>query len=292
MKVVKKTVDGGGNVYKPSSPFIARVVENSRLSDDQSPDDIRHIVLDIKGGGILYKEGQSIGILVPGEDERGKRHRPRLYSISSPRGGESDVDTVSLTIKRIVYTDPDSGKEMRGLASNYICDRKPGDEVEITGPIGRTFFLPEEDTTNLIMVAVGTGIAPFRAFIHHIYRERRSWKGNVMLFFGSKTGLESLYMNEKNDDIAQYYEEETFRAFQALSDTGERKLVQHKMQENREELWEMFKSGNFSFYLCGLKGVEESVNLLFTEMAEKEGANWDEMQARFKEEGRWHVEVY
>lgn len=292
MKIIQKTVDSGGTVYKPSAPFNATILENERITGDDSADDIRHITIDIQDSGILYKEGQSIGILAPGENEKGKRHRPRLYSIASPRGGESSMNTIALTIKRVLFTDPDTGKEVRGLASNYTCDLKPGEQIQITGPVGRTFLLPEDDHTDLIMVAVGTGIAPFRAFIHHIYRERRSWQGKVLLFFGAKTGLESLYMNDKNSDISQYYDEETFTAFQALSQEGSQQYVQDKMQENREELWKIIKDKNFSFYLCGLRGVEDGVTGIFSDLAAAEGLDWSQMQAAFKEEGRWHIEVY
>ena len=65
----------------------------------------------------------------------GKPHLPRLYSVSSPRDGERpNYNNLSLTVKR----------EPGGLCSNYVCDLKPGDEVQVTGPFGATFLMPDD----------------------------------------------------------------------------------------------------------------------------------------------------
>ncbi len=291
MDLEKTEVNKEGTVYKPSSPFEATLVSNERISSEESPDDIRHIVINVADSGINYIEGQSIGIIPPyGPNE--ERPRVRLYSIASPRKGEVGKDTLALTIKRVIFEDAETGEEVRGLASNYICDAKPGDKINITGPVGRTFFLPKDDRTNLIMIAVGTGIAPFRAFIRHIYLERKSWEGKILLFYGAKTGMESLYMNDRNNDIGQYYEEETFTAYQALSQVGDKSHVQDQLTNNQDLVWEIIQEGNFAFYICGLKGVEEGTEKIFTELAQNEGKNWDEMHQQFKKEGRWHIEVY
>ena len=51
----------------------------------------------------------------------------------------------------------------KGVCSNFLCDTKPGDEVMLTGPAGKVMLMPEKNTeTDLIMVATGTGIAPYR----------------------------------------------------------------------------------------------------------------------------------
>ena len=143
------------------------------------------------------------------------------------------------------------------------------------------------------MVAVGTGIAPFRAFIHHIYREHGGWGGQVQLFFGAKTGMESVYMNDENNDIGQYFTHETFKAFQALSraQTGKKVYVQDKIAEAKQ-LWGCITEGNFCFYLCGLKGLEEGVDQVFAGWAAEEGLDWAAMKAGFVEQGRWNIEVY
>ncbi|MDT8446719.1 MAG: ferredoxin--NADP(+) reductase [bacterium] len=301
LQLIEKVVPADGEVYKPSDPFLAPVVENRRLTPEDS-EDVRHIVLDISRSGMRYVEGQSIGIVPPGVDEKGKRHRPRLYSIASARCGEigCDIDnkatTVTLCVKRVVYQD-ESGQEVRGLASNHLCDAQPGDDLQMTGPIGRKFLLPADDSNHLIMIAVGTGIAPFRAFVQYIYGDHGSWGGKVKLFYGAKTGLETLYMNEQSNDIGQYYTQETFEAIRALSreettESGKRVYVQDKIARQKDELWTLIKEGHFCLYICGLKGMEEGVDQVLSGWASAEGLDWEEMKKGFKDNGRWNVEVY
>ena len=72
---------------------------------------------------------QSIGIIAPGTDKDGKPHIIRLYSIASPREGEkTGANNLSLTVKR----------EPNGVCSNYVCDLKKGDQVQVTGPFGNS----------------------------------------------------------------------------------------------------------------------------------------------------------
>lgn len=281
-----------GIVYKPSSPWKARLIENKRITHKDSNDDIRHLLIDVKDSGMEILEGQSIGIVVPGTNEEGKNHRIRLYSISSPREGEGAERAIALTVKRVIYNDETTGEPKKGLASNYLCDLKSGDELNITGPVGRTFLLPEDKTKDIIMIALGTGIAPFRAFIHHMYREKGDWQGRVLLFFGAKSGLESLYMNDENNDIGQYYTRETFTAFKALSDKGERQLVQHKMRDNIELIWDIMKKDNFELFICGIKGIEENIGEVFQGIAAGQGLSWNDLYNKYKTEKRWHIEVY
>src|SRR5262249_9368769 len=144
-----------------------------------------------------YLEGQSLGVLTPGLDERGRAIKLRLYSIASTHMGDNGRGkTASLCVKRVVYDDPDTGEEHRGVASNYLCDLTPGDPVSITGPSGKHLLLPGDPASNLILVATGTGIAPFRAFLRRIFLERPDWTGAVYLVFGVRTQAECLYRDE------------------------------------------------------------------------------------------------
>ena len=88
--------------------------------------------------------------LPPGTDETGKAHKVRLYSIASPEAGEDGRGNVVCTpVKRVVdeYWPPDNGAARRrglfmGVCSNYLCDLEVGEEVRITGPVGKRFLLP------------------------------------------------------------------------------------------------------------------------------------------------------
>ena len=91
------------------------------------------------------------------------------------------------------------------------------DLITFTGPYGDAFVIPEDPETNLLMIGTGTGIAPFRAFIQHIYEKQPNWRGKVRLFYGARTGTETLYRNDLKDDLTNYYSRETFEAFEGLS---------------------------------------------------------------------------
>lgn len=67
----------------------------------------------------------------------GAPHNVRLYSIASTRYGDKfDGRTASLCVRRAVYYDPETGKEdpsKNGICSNFLCNSKPGDKIQLTG---------------------------------------------------------------------------------------------------------------------------------------------------------------
>ncbi|KAH8047046.1 NADPH-hemoprotein reductase [Aureococcus anophagefferens] len=100
--------------------------------------------------------------------------------------------TTSLCVRRATYWDPEMGKDdpaKKGVCSNFICDSKPGDPIKMTGPSGKVMLMPEEKAdTDYIMVATGTGIAPYRSFIRRLFTETtpagEAYKGTAWLFLG------------------------------------------------------------------------------------------------------------
>jgi len=283
------------NLYRPASPFRGKALENINLTPNDPDNDVRHVVLDLTGSGLTYFEGQSIGIVPPGIDAKGKPHKLRLYSIASSRVGDhKDGNTVSLCVKRVVYKHPETGETVRGVASNFICDLNPGDEVMITGPTGKTFLLPEDPTANLVLIATGTGIAPFRAFLRRIFDEMETpWQGKVWLFFGMQNSNSYLY----RDELAGFVSKGNFRISEAISREqknaqGGRMYVQHRIAEHAEELWNLISGGNTYTYICGLKGMENGIDEAFAGVAVGQGITWSEYQFKLKQEGFWHVETY
>lgn len=285
------------NIYRPKDPYVGKAVDNIRLTPEDSPNDVRHVVLDLSEGSLRYIEGQSIGIVPPGTDANGKPHKLRLYSIASSRiGDHKDSKTVSLCVKRVVYKHPETGAEVRGVASNHICSLKPGDPVMITGPVGKSFLLPEDPTMNIVMIATGTGIAPFRAFLRHIYDEMPApWQGEVWLFFGVQTSVDLLY----HDELAAYTEKTggKFKLVTAISREqknaeGGRMYVQHRIAEHADTLWSMIQQRNTCTYICGLRGMEDGIDVAFTTAAAKQGLEWPAYQFELKQSDLWHVETY
>ncbi len=230
--------------YDTDTRYQATVVSSERITPTESAEEVRELVLTVDRAEFPYQIGQSIGILAPGSADFGKDHHFRLYSVADLPGTDAaGTPQIKICVRRCFYIDQYSGEEYPGVASNYLCDLTPGEKISITGPFGLVFEVPDELDANLILIGTGTGIAPFRAFVKHIYKHVPDWEGKVWLLFGAKSGLEMLYMNDKKDDFAQYYDEDTFEAFKALSprpNWADPIAWDRAIAERGEELWAMF----------------------------------------------------
>jgi sulfite reductase alpha subunit-like flavoprotein len=152
-----------------------------------------------------FTTGQSLSVIPPGIDaSNGRKHKPRLYSIASTRYGDLlDGNTISLCVRRAEYIDPITGEKdptKQGVCSNFLCNVKPGDEVSVAGPVGKTMLLPKDPTKDVIMIATGTGIAPFRGFLHRLFMEntlaRHMFGGSAWLVLGVPVSGGLLYDEE------------------------------------------------------------------------------------------------
>lgn len=241
-----------------SHRYPATLLSSERITPPDPEPEVRHLVLQLPDRGFDYLEGQSIGVLAPGPHDFGNTHHLRLYSIASARQGENQRrNTLSLCVRRCFYIDDISGEQYPGKASNFLCDAQPGETLQITGPYGSRFQVPSDESSNLLMVGAGTGIAPFRAFIKHIYQEHQGWQGKVRLFYGAKTGMELLYWNDLKKDLALYYDQASFQAFEALSPRpafDAPPALDRVLIENSREVWDLVQSPKTFVYLAGLTG--------------------------------------
>jgi ferredoxin--NADP+ reductase len=281
--------------YDISQPYQAQVVRSERITAEESGVEVRHIVLDVPDSTFQYVEGQSVGVLAPGSPQFGNPVHFRLYSIASARQGENgDMSQISLCVRRCFYVDDVSGEQYPGVASNYLCDRQPGDVIQLSGPYGRQFTVPRDPNANLLMIGIGTGIAPFRAFIKHIYDERHNWQGKVRLFYGAQTGTELLYMNDVKNDIGQYYNDKTFLAFEALSPRphfDEPADLGARLEENRAEIWELLQDPQTHVYVAGLESLREMLDAAMVKVAGSEAA-WRATKDQLESDGRWSELLY
>jgi ferredoxin--NADP+ reductase len=280
--------------YDFEQTFTATVKETSRITPEES-DEIRNIVLEVGDKGFKFDVGQNIGVLVPGPHELGQEEHFRLYTIANtPETSNGDLPTVEICVKRVSYLDDVSGERYKGVASHYLCDRKPGDQIKISGPYGLAFDVPEDKSSDLLMISLGTGIAPFRAFVKHIYKDLGGWSGKVRLFYGAKSGLEMLYMNDKQNDFVNYYDEETFKAFAAVSPRPHMDdpiPLDEALEKNAQEVWEMILKPNTHVYVAGLEKMVEPLDKAFAKMAG--GADkWENRKAELKAGKRWKELIY
>ncbi len=281
--------------YDISNPYEAKVVSTERLTPDEYEDEVRHIVVEISHPGFIHVEGQNIGVLVPGPHKFGNENHFRLYSIASSRKGEDGKGTeISLCVRRCFYIDDVSGELERGIASNYLCDLKKGNKIKITGPYNSAFTMPQDNDTNLLLIGAGTGIAPFRAFVKHIYEERGGWKGKVRLFYGARTGMEMLYMNKMKNDLGKYYDKETFKAFEALSPRPhfkEQANIGKKLEDNAQEVWEMLNDSKTCVFIAGIEKAFDNLDRTMSTIAGSD-EKWLERKTTLQQEERWSELLY
>lgn len=291
------------NIYRPNAPYIGQCMSNEELVGEGGIGTVRHLKFDISGGDLRYLEGQSIGIIPPGTDKNGKPEKLRLYSIASTRHGDNvDDKTVSLCVRQLEYKHPETGEMIYGVCSTHLCNLKPGDDVKITGPVGKEMLLPQDPNANVIMMATGTGIAPFRAYLWRMFKQEEraanpdySFNGLAWLIFGIPTSPNILY-REELEQLQQQYSD-NFRLTCAISreqknSQGGRMYIQDRVAEHADELWSLIQQENTHTYICGLKGMEGGIDEALSAAAQKQGVNWMDYQKELKKAGRWHVETY
>jgi sulfite reductase (NADPH) flavoprotein alpha-component len=216
--------------------------------------------------------------------------QPRLYSISSsPR---VDPDRVALTVDTVRY--PVGARTRLGVASTFIADRlAPNAKVRAYVQKAQGFGLPADPSVPIIMIGPGTGIAPFRAFLH----ERMAVKapGRNWLFFGHQ---HSRYDFFYEDELAG------MKAAGALTrltlawsrDSEEKIYVQHRMREVGRDLWAWIADGAH-VYVCGdAKHMAKDVERALVDVVAAFGARTTDQAIAFvtdlKKAGRYQADVY
>ncbi|NEO75635.1 ferredoxin--NADP reductase [Moorena sp. SIO4G3] len=287
------------NTYRPKNPFIGKCISNEQLVREGGIGNCRHLKFDLSGSELRYLEGQSIGIIPDGTDDKGKPHKLRLYSIASTRHGDDlDDKTVSLCVRQLQYKHPETGETVNGVCSTFLCNMNPGDDVKITGPVGKEMLLPSDPNANIIMMATGTGIAPFRAFLWRMFKEQHEdykFKGLAWLIFGISTTPNILYKDDL--EAMQQNNPDNFRLTYAISreqknSEGGKMYIQHRVAEHADELWKLMQEPNTHTYICGLKGMEGGIDEALTAAAAKEDVDWTTYRQQMKKAHRWHVETY
>jgi sulfite reductase (NADPH) flavoprotein alpha-component len=216
--------------------------------------------------------------------------QPRLYSISSSHN--ATPGKLSLTVDCVRYV---IGKRRRlGLASTFLAERiNPGDELKVYVQKAHGFALPQDPKTPIIMIGPGTGIAPFRAFLHD--RRATGAPGKNWLFFGhQRSDCDFFYADELN---AMKSSGLLTRMSLAWSRDGDKKFyVQDRMREVGRELWTWLAEGA-NVYVCGdAKRMAKDVERALVDIVAQFGARSIDEAVSFvadlKKKGRFQQDVY
>ena len=216
--------------------------------------------------------------------------QPRLYSISS-----SHIATpgrLSLTVDTVRYV---IGKRKRsGVASTYLAERiAPGDRLMVYVQKAHGFGLPADANTPIIMIGPGTGIAPFRAFLHD--RQASKAPGRNWLFFGhQRSNYDFFYADELNAMKAAGHLTRLSLAWSR--DTGEKFYVQDRMREVGRDVWAWLAEGAH-VYVCGdAKRMAKDVERALVDIVGQHGARSIDEAVSFvadlKKKGRYQQDVY
>ena len=275
----------------PAKSYSAVLIESRRITPPESREEVRHLVFRTDDLSFDPALGNLVRVMAPGQF--GNRHHLRLYSIMDleRRGNATEF---AICVRRCSYIDDYNGEKYQGIASSYLCDMRPDDVLQFAGPVGYPFMIPEDKTADILMLAMGTGIAPFRTLIRQIYEKIGGWKGRVRLFYGARSPLEMLYMNDENNDLANYFDQPTFKAFQAVSPRPALDApvaLDKALEQHAAEIWEMVQRPTTRVFVAGTQGMLDGVERAMVALAGS-GRNWLSVETALKSSGRWSEVLY
>jgi ferredoxin--NADP+ reductase len=269
----------------------AQLVGSRRITPESSREEVRQlkfVTSDLEFDGV---PGSCIRVMAPGQ--YGNKYHARFYTVADQQR-HAAATRFSLLVRRCFYIDDVNGERYEGVASNYLCNLKVGEEIEFAGPVGHPFAVPDNPKANILMIGMGTGIAPFRGLIRLIYEKFARWEGKVRLFYGARSGLEMLYMNDMNNDLALYYDQPTFKAFQAISPRPFLDVpiaLDQVIEQNAAEVWSMLRSDDCRVYLAGVAAMLDQVDKAMETVAGSREA-WTRVRDELRARGHWADVLY
>lgn len=271
------------NFFGKNDPILAGLLAPQRKDDLKKWLWGRGIVdLLLENPGVKFSAGEFIALLKP--------LAPRLYSIaSSPK---AHAGQVHLTVSIVRYQS--LGRARKGLASTFLADRVSAETpVPVFIQKSHGFRLPANGDTPIIMVGPGTGVAPFRSFLHE--RRTTGASGRNWLFFGEQRAATDFYYR---DELEQMFSDNHLTKLSTAfsRDQAEKIYVQHRMVEHAAELWSWLEAGAH-FYVCGdasrmAKDVDEAFHKIIETASGKNADDAKAYVAKLKSDKRYQRDVY
>jgi len=216
--------------------------------------------------------------------------QPRLYSISS--SPKANPGRVSLTVDTVRYKI--NKRDRLGVASTFLGERvKQNAPLKVYVQKAHAFGLPADPQTPIIMIGPGTGVAPFRAFLHE--RMATKAKGRNWLFFGHQRSATDFFYED--EFAAMKAKGALTRLSLAWSRDGAEKFyVQDRMREVGRDLWSWLTDGAH-VYVCGdAKRMAKDVERALVDIVAQHGARSTDQAIAFvaelKRQGRYQQDVY
>ncbi|PRX31370.1 sulfite reductase (NADPH) alpha subunit [Paraburkholderia sp. BL18I3N2] len=291
-----RLADALGKHYEIARPspdllaFVAARSDNGALRDLLSPErkaDLKQWLWGQQIADVLHEFPVSLtaaeltGML--------KRLQPRLYSIaSSPKAHAGEVH---LTVAAVRYSN--GRRHRKGVSSTFLADRAGDVNVPVFVQKSAHFRPPHGSDTPMIMVGPGTGVAPFRGFLHE--RRARGDTGRNWLFFGEQHAASDFYYRDELESMRDTGV--LTRLDVAFSrDQADKVYVQDRMREQGAQLWSWLEDGAH-FYVCGdANRMAKDVDAALKEVVARHGGMSDEKALeyvnRLAQEKRYARDVY
>ncbi len=259
------------NLVKPSQPVIGTVVSNELCMNGKSASFVKHLTIDVSNTPLAgtFRAGQSFGVITPGQDENGKPHKVRLYSLACPTWGEDGGGNVmSTTPKRLMdeYKPQRRGDDSHnhrlflGVCSNYLCDLNAGDEVNLSGPNSKRFLLPvDPDGHDYLFLATGTGIAPYRGMVEELLNAPDGpCKSQIHLVMGTPYTSDLLYHDYFEAVAAKHdnFHYHTAISREPLPDGRPGRYVDSLLEDKLDKFTPLLTNSRTLIYVCGLAGMQ------------------------------------
>lgn len=260
------------NLVPPISPVKAVVSDTYICTYGQSRRPVQHIEIDLSGTPLSgsIRAGQSLGVIPPKKGTSTPAKFASFYRLSSPSIASGDADKfASLCVSRI----PGEGEirfsgnplDQRRLIEEcdlHLCDLKVGDKLLIAGPTGRRFVMPATPSNfRFVLLATGTGVAPYRGFLMDLERSGVLAGGiKIHLIVGAEYGVDLLYHRQLLQLASKF---PNFRYHWALSKesggTLKRRADLSEIVAGLPETFELLRAPNTLLYISGLAGMQRRV---------------------------------
>jgi sulfite reductase (NADPH) flavoprotein alpha-component len=201
--------------------------------------------------------------------------QPRLYSIASSL--KRYPDAAHLLVTNVGFVS--HGRARKGVCTSFLSERiEEGTRVPTFIHSAKHFRLPEDPAAPIIMIGVGTGLAPYRGYLQE--REAAAATGRNWLFFGEQRRAANFY---HQNEFAAYAASGLLTRFETAfsRDQSQKVYVQHRIREAGREVWSWLNDGAY-LYLCGdAERMAPDVDAAIHAVAEEHGGMSKEAAAEY-----------
>ncbi|KHF25508.1 hypothetical protein [Solemya velum gill symbiont] len=165
-----------------------------------------------------------------------------------------------------------------------------GDVVKVSEPLSYPYHAPINSRGKLILLAAGCDVDVFRPLVKKIYERDIDWMGEVRAYSGDVTGIEHVYLNNKNSDAMHYLDDLGFRAFDALMARSSATVARlHGMTEEQAviEFVRFIRSPSTYVYVAGSEAVVEKLGETVDERLGQPGA-WQRIRDELRTQNHWY----